>query len=221
MKQDRDTEQSPEAGLDALREHYRRIGAAGPPAAIDAAVLGQARAALRRRPRVAGWWVPATLAATVVIAFSLLLRVQQEPVAPVPAEQAAVAPQREAMPQAPAAARSAAVTAEHTPPLVRKATSVAASAVAPPAEPVATAEEAAAPAAVTARPAARAAAPAAASAPREKALADEASLPTAEEWLARIEELEAAGRRKEARAERERLEAAYPGWLAGRSRKRD
>jgi hypothetical protein len=185
MKQDRDTEQSPEAGLDALREHYRRIGAAGPPAAIDAAVLGQARAALRRRPRVAGWWVPATLAATVVIAFSLLLRVQQEPVAPVPAEQAAVAPQREAMPQAPAAARSAAVTAEHTPPVASEATS------------------------------------AAASAPREKALADEASLPTAEEWLARIEELEAAGRREEARAERERLEAAYPGWLAGRSRKRD
>lgn len=191
MKQDRDTPQSPEAGLDALREHYRRIVTAEPPAAIDAAVLGKARAAIRRRPRVPGWWIPTTLAATVVIAFSLLLRVRQEPVVPVPTEQAAAALQREAMQQAPARG------------LAREAVR----------------GDAAAPA--SARPAAVMAAPAAASTPRDKALADEAGLLPAEEWLARIEELEAAGRLDEARAERERLEAAYPGWLAGQARKRD
>lgn len=38
-------------------------------------------------------------------------------------------------------------------------------------------------------------------------------LPTPEDWYASIEELRAAGRYEEADRELERLEAAYPGWL--------
>jgi hypothetical protein len=44
---------------------------------------------------------------------------------------------------------------------------------------------------------------------------------TPEDWLARIEALEAAGRHEEAEAERRRLEEAYPGWLAEHAGQRD
>jgi outer membrane protein assembly factor BamD (BamD/ComL family) len=36
---------------------------------------------------------------------------------------------------------------------------------------------------------------------------------TPEEWYAQIEALRAAGRIEQAKAELEKLEAAYPGWL--------
>jgi hypothetical protein len=42
-----------------------------------------------------------------------------------------------------------------------------------------------------------------------------------EDWLARIEAIEAEGRHAEAEAERQRLEAAHPGWLAQHAGKRD
>jgi len=42
-----------------------------------------------------------------------------------------------------------------------------------------------------------------------------------EDWLARIEALDAAGRHEEADAERRRLEEAHPGWLAEHAAQRD
>jgi hypothetical protein len=52
------------------------------------------------------------------------------------------------------------------------------------------------------------------------ALLDEGA-DTPARWLERIEALEAAGRHEEAAAERQRLEAAHPGWLAQHAAQRD
>jgi len=76
---------------------YRALGAEGPPAALDAAILAAAR---RRRAR---WAVPVSLAAVVVLGLGVVLRVQRE--APRVAEPVAVAPQ---VLKAPAAERKAA-----------------------------------------------------------------------------------------------------------------
>jgi hypothetical protein len=51
----------------------------------------------------------------------------------------------------------------------------------------------------------------------QRAVSEEAP----EDWLARIEALEAEGRHAEAEAERQRLEAAHPGWLAQHAGERD
>jgi hypothetical protein len=56
---------------------------------------------------------------------------------------------------------------------------------------------------------------------RAQASAEADALPGPEAWLARIEALESAGRLDEAAIERERLEEAYPGWLAQHAPARD
>ena len=227
MKPDRDRRPSPEPGLDELREHYRRLDGSAPPPDVDEAVLARARAAARRRPRVPGWWVPTALAATVVIAFSLLLRIEQEPVGTALTERAEAPLSRQATQgmQAPDSTHEAVGPDAAAPTVDASAEVEEAPAVppsAPPPEPAAPVSEAEAPAASsTAHPATRTTAPATEAAPRARIQAADAVLPAPEEWLARIEALEAAGRHDEARSERERLEAAYPGWLAGQARKRD
>jgi len=183
--------------LDALSRARGHEPGDAPPAAVDAAVLARARAAAGRR-RVPTWWVPTTLAATVVIAFSLMLRVQEDATM-VPAAMDATGPREgRAVPAAPASAppgeEIAGTSLEVAP---------EAPAAAPPALPAASSE-----ADVTtlrAAPSAKAAAP----------------LPDPEAWLAEIEALEADGRMQEAAAERARLEQAYPGWLEKRARSRD
>jgi hypothetical protein len=183
--------------LDALSRDRGRAPGDAPPAAVDAAVLARARAAAGRR-RVPAWWIPATLAATVVIAFSLMLRVQEEAVT-VPAAMDATGPGEEPVTAAARAAAPASAEVAGTAP--RVASEAAPSA--PPPPPAASSQADVA--------TLRGAASAKAAAP----------MPDPEAWLAKIEALEAAGRTEEAAAERERLEAAYPGWLEQRIRGRD
>ena len=183
--------------LDALARASGREPDAAPPAEVDAAVLARARAAAGRR-RVPAWWIPATAAATVVIAFSLMLRVQEDAVT-VPAVMDAAGPREgRAAPTAPASAPASAEVAGTSPQVASEAPSAA-----PPPLPAASSE--ADVATLRAAPSAKTVAP----------------TPDPQAWLARIEALEAEGRIQEAAAERERLEAAYPGWLERRARGRD
>jgi hypothetical protein len=169
--------------LDPVVEAYQRLDQGEPPPSVDAAVRSGARTAARRR-RASAWTLPAALAATVLIAFSIVLNVQQDKDgAPPPAGRPGNEP------------AAAAVLQEAAP------------AAAPPAAPMAdaVAEKSAAPAAAPPR------------AMAQRAVSEEAP----EDWLARIEALEAEGRHAEAEAERQRLEAAHPGWLAQHAGERD
>jgi len=201
--------------LDALARARGHEPGDAPPAAVDAAVLARARAAAGRR-RVPAWWVPATLAATVVIAFSLMLRVQEDATTVPATMDAAGSREGRRVPAAPASAPASEETAgtslEVAPQSTPSAPSTPSTPSAPPPLPAASSE----PDVTTLRaaPSARAAA-----APSAKVTA--APLPDPEAWLAMIEALEADGRMQEAAAERERLEAAWPGWLEQRARGRD
>ena len=169
---------------DPVVEGTRRLEAGAPPPHVDAAVRAAARRAARRR-RASAWTLPAALAATVLVAFSLVVQVQRDGVpsaddVPAPADEPAAA----AVLQEAAPATGSLPMADGS------------------------AEKSATPAV------------AAAAAPRASRSA--APLPgTPEDWLVRIEALEAAGRHEEAEAERRRLEEAYPGWLAEHAGQRD
>ncbi len=216
------------------------------PATLDAAILERARRAVRPPAPARRWWIPASVAATALLAVSLVLQVQREATPPPPAAEgsaartnaadaamSAPAPEVAAEPVQESPAGVAEFSAELAP-----ATAPAANAAPPAAlqEPAPPAARAGSPQAESAKSraaevSARAAPPAAlpavdAAASREEALADQAVGPSnaiaaapeaplsPEEWLTRIEALESAGRHDEAAAERQRLEAAYPGWLA-------
>jgi hypothetical protein len=174
----------PANATDPIVEGTRRIEAGAPPPHVDAAVRAAARTAARRR-RASAWTLPAALAATVLVAFSLVVQVQRDGTAPAedappPADEPAaaavlqeVAPTAGSLPMADGSAEKSAIHPNAT--------------------------------AATAR-ASRSAAP----------------VPeTPQDWLARIEGLEAAGRHEEAEAERRRLEEAYPGWLEEHAGQRD
>lgn len=247
MTRPNDADRRLHGDLDALRRLDGRGTADGPPPAIDAAIREQARRAVRAQRTPRRWWVPASVAATALIALSLVLRVQQETTAPPATEElAASAPADTA--KMPDEARDASVMSEMDMPQASEsidaAPGAAASAESAGAEPATTAPErpkaVAAPAPAATSPVAKesqADAPAIASditapppppAARSRAFTPSAlpevatgttaapELPRPEDWLARIEALEAAGRHDEALAERERLEAAYPGWLEAR-----
>lgn len=79
------------AGQGPQLARYRAASREQPPPALDAQVLAQARAALpARRGVLQGWRLPLSLAATLVLGFGLLSRVQREPLPPAvsPAQQA-------------------------------------------------------------------------------------------------------------------------------------
>ncbi len=179
--------------LKQLAESFRRDGVGEPTDTIDAAVRASARAAARRR-RASAWTLPAALAATALIAFSLVVQVQHD--AGVPTEDAASPAEepsdarilREAAPSLPAPPPPAAAMA---PPTADQAAEKAATSIVAPA------------------------------AMRQSGALHDEGADTPERWLERIEALEAAGRREEAAAERQRLEAAYPGWLAQQATQRD
>lgn len=184
--------EQPVRGLQQLVEAFRHTGAGGEPgASLDAAVRDHARAAARRR-RASAWTLPAALAATALIAFSLFVQLQRD--AGVPAEDAAT-PADE-----PSAARilQEAAPAPSPPPAAPMAAPAAAEAAQKAATPIV------APAAT-----------------RQAGALQDAPAEAPERWLERIEALEAAGREEEAAAERQRLEAAHPGWLAQRNGQRD
>ena len=64
-------------GDDKVRARYREIGSEEPPAAIDAAILDAARREAAK-PARRSWAVPASIAAVMVLALGLTLRMQQE-----------------------------------------------------------------------------------------------------------------------------------------------
>lgn len=83
------------AGQGPQLARYRAASRECPPSALDARVLAQARAALPPRRGVwQAWRLPLSLAATLVLGFGLVSRVQREPQPP-PA--AAPAPQADAV----------------------------------------------------------------------------------------------------------------------------
>ena len=215
------------------REAWRRLlGAdAGAPAKeIDRRVLAGARRALA--PRIARWWLPASLAASLLLAVLIVQWQLAEvgrpaavtegdvpaaaPVEPArdgatPAEMEMPAPRQDAPASAitsvPPHAAEPAMSANEERALSRNQTAVAESA----------ADAATAAASVPAQ--AQTEAESAPTAGLGKAKESYAELRTPEQWYADIEALRAAGRIKEADAELARLKSKYPGWLESHEKK--
>jgi len=188
---------------------YRALGSDEPPRALDEAIL----AAARRRP--SRWRVPLSIAAVLVLAVGVTLRMlPQRP----DAESVALAPQVMPTPR-PAAPAPAAEAAKPVAPAPSRELARAAA----PAASASDTAKAAAPAPVQegARPAARAAAAAdaavagAAAEPRMRAesAAKLSSAPlTPEVWLARIAELRKEGRTREADESLAEFRKRYPDY---------
>ena len=180
---------------------------------IDQRVLAESRRALT--PRVARWWLPTSLAASVLLAVLIVQWQMADSGAPAPVTESDVlaAPAPIAADEAaPAAAMESAKPATNLPPLLTDS---------PPLESrrtTAAPEIARSPAdaAATAAPA-----PAQEQAKAESAVASGmlkskesyAESRTPEEWYADIEALRTSGRIKEADAELARFKSQYPGWL--------
>jgi hypothetical protein len=155
-----------------VSEHYRALGREEPAPEIDAAILAASR---RRRSR---WAVPVSIAAVVVLAVGVTLRVQLEK--PEVAEPLVLQPK---VMRAPAAAKPAMKSMRETAPLAAREEPARDEARARPA-----------PASPASPPAG-----AAASAPADIALGKISRAPeTPEQWLERIAKLRAAGRDREA-----------------------
>ena len=205
------------------RDAWRRVlqrGADGPPRATDERIRAEARRALA--PHTGRWWLPASLAASLLLAVLVVqwqyeeirppALVTESDVAPAAEDSAAEAGARQpsvpapmtdlAHPDAPAAAA----------PPPERAAGKAAPAATPPREAEARAEsmELAAPALQAESAPVTGIAQSAPVRAREVSAAD---AETPEAWYARIERLRAAGRDEEADAELRRLEQAHPGWL--------
>jgi len=65
-------------GDDKLRQRYRELPADEPPAALDAAIRAAAHRAVAPKRGAQRWAVPASLAAVLVLAVGVTLRMQQE-----------------------------------------------------------------------------------------------------------------------------------------------
>jgi len=195
-----------------VSQHYRALGREEPPPGIDAAILAAAR---RRRSR---WAVPVSIAAVVVLAVGVTLRVQMEERRG--ADEVVLSPQ--VMQTPPPAAAPARKAARDAAPLLQSE----------PARPEAKREmrsmQAPASPTVAASPQAREApAPVAASALsgrlRSATPADEAASgvaagkisaapQTPEQWLERIAELRKAGRDREADRSLAEFRKRYPDY---------
>ncbi|MBM4218958.1 MAG: hypothetical protein FJ171_04845 [Gammaproteobacteria bacterium] len=202
------------------REPWQRLlGESGnrPPETTDARIRAAARRALT--PRSRRWWLPASLAASVVLAV-LIVRSEFDTVRrPVMTESAIPgdsAPVHKAAEPEHSVLTDAETGADVAPPVprvggpeheLRAASELAEEVVADtglPASP-STQRELAAP------PAAAAPAPSAAAAVASAESAEPESL-SPETWYARIRKLFAEGRRAEAERELEALRRAYPAW---------
>jgi hypothetical protein len=194
-------------GTDAVLRVYSRLAREEPPRAVDTAVLAAGREAVRpARPGVRRWWIPASVAATAVLALSVVLEVGRQDARdetrdldrPVPTEGLPRGTAEQAPSLAPAA--DSALPAAPPPPPAAAGRSMESQSAGPSRE--------AAPRAAAQRPGEYP--EAMSSGPAADAVRAE---PTPEAWLARIEALEQAGLEDEAARERAALEAAYPGWL--------
>jgi len=222
-------EQGPRRGeIDALTRVYERTRGETPPPHVDAKVLSHARqaVALPRRPR--RWWIPVSVAASALLAVSLVMRIGHE-AGPVPADRGSLEPgvtgtgpatagyagpagRRAAeLPQPDAAAEAAPTVAADTTRMAEPQQAVEADGPGPVLE---SSPAAAVPATASAG---ESRLEATAAAPTQKSAAGMRSaepVPAPDAWFERIGRLEAEGRLEEAAAERKALEAAYPGWLA-------
>jgi len=215
-----------------LRERYD-----APPEVTDARIRQAARRALAPRP--SRWWLPASLAASVLLAVMLVQWQYGDDRAPAYVTESDVAAP---MSTAPAAADTGAVSTEErssnaaeptgqarVAPSVPAADAIAPSSIPPPlmevpkydSPPAAAAERETPVTGITAVAPAQSAAPAPPAPAAESrslgkfgALKDSTATPRdPEEWYEAIEALRAAGHIAEADAELDRLEKAWPGWL--------
>jgi len=241
-----DDEHELTAELDKLGRIHAGAASGSPPASMDAAILGRSRDAVRASSRSRRWWIPASVAATALIAVSLVTRIQHEAATGLPensivttrkpsAETASAAPGPSLVQDSsPQPAPDAPSAVEDAPPLPADRESekrgmpprqaMPRMKSTPEAQPTsAHPDTGAAPAGtamVEASGLAGVAPSADVTAPAAVAArtAERAAAPvTPEAWLERIEALEAAGRLEEAARERALLEEAYPGWLAART----
>lgn len=205
------------------RDAWRRVlqrGAGQPPRATDERIRAEARRALA--PHTGRWWLPASLAASLLLAVLVVqwqyeeirppALVTESDVAPAPEDSAAAAAAEQSSVPAPMADLAPPGAPTAAPPPPERAAGKAAPAATLPREAEARAEsvELAAPALEAESTPVTGIAQ---SAPvrAHEASADDTEAPEA--WYARIERLRAAGRDAEADAELRRLEAAHPGWL--------
>jgi hypothetical protein len=186
-----------------LAQAYRALGAEEPPRALDEAIL----AAARRRP--VRWRVPLSLAAVLVLAVGVTLRML--PHRP-DAESVALAPQVMEAPRPATPGQKAAADANGArgaglapaPEASREVATVRESARRDEAARQERAPAAAAPAAAVAG--------AAAPEPRALASAKRAAPATPEAWLERIAELKKQGRSREAEESLAEFKKRYPGY---------
>jgi hypothetical protein len=214
------------------RDAWRRVlqrGAGEPPRTTDERIRAEARRALA--PHTGRWWLPASLAASLLLAV-LVVQWQYEDI-----RSPALVTESDIAPAADRASAAGPATEQATAPAAAEEAYVPAPAMELPALPAA--PPAAGEAAVAAAPqheAGERAEPGKLAVPALKAEATqvtgmrqstEARAPatisadqslTPEQWYAQIEELRAAGREAEAEAELRRLEQAFPGWLEQRLR---
>jgi hypothetical protein len=229
MKDKTDDERDLTAELDELRRIHAKAASSSPPPGLDQAILARSRQAVRTAASPRRWWIPASVAATALIAFSLVTQIQHEAADGPPETNVVTAP--------PPAVVSAERSREQAPPVVAAEPSPAPAAAAPAtAPPAVQADAATSKRTMPPRQAMPRRAPVptggdelqtgAAVALQESAIAAPAAEKagrlatprTPEAWLERIEALEAEGRTEEAARERILLEEAYPGWLADRAR---
>jgi hypothetical protein len=232
-----DDERDLAAELGKLGRIHAKAASSLPPPGLDEHILARSREALGTAARPRRWWIPASVAATALIAFSLVTRIQHEAATGLPEAGVVTAPQPAAVtannsgeispavaepPPAPAATarpaeRGPGIAADRAmdkrtmPP--RQAMPRMSSG---PATPAAGGPPGAASLAAEEDAAAVSQESAAAVSPARKA-ERAATPPTPEAWLEMIEALEADGRTEEATRERALLEQAYPGWLSGRT----
>jgi len=176
--------------------HYRALGREEPPAALDAEILAAAR-----RPR-ARWAVPVSVAAVVVLAVGVTLRLQLEErsgaeqvalsprvmQAPAPAPEAAPPPRRDAAPAPAAVAPMAREGQAQEPPAGARKREALAEASADRAEPAGRASVSMAVGKITRTP------------------------ETPEQWLERIAQLREAGKGREADESLAAFRKRYPDY---------
>jgi len=229
--EDMDPEKDEPIDRDAWRRLLATDEDTGAPSQLtDRRILAEARRA--RRPRMTRWYLPASLAASLLLAVVLVRWQLEETTGTPPVTESDVLPTQapvtvdEIKPAATPAPQAAPQRQDEAPlpsgvppplPELPARESRTVQAVVPgPQESAQSREE---PATMKSAVDAPVAAPAQAETPRELrqsgTLTESAgALRAPEEWYADIEALRAAGRIEEANAELARLEAAWPGWLA-------
>lgn len=108
-------------GDSPLSRVYRETEREEPPAHLDAAILAQAKAAVGARRSKPRWFMPLSLAATVVLSIGVVLLMSREGVTPVPMETPVLKPTTPAVTEkAPAVTPKATVTPKEAPAVTPK-----------------------------------------------------------------------------------------------------